>query len=221
MREAVQPGAVTGLAQPPSSSSHHKVPRLQLSLTAYRKAALAKHGSGKADFKARRKLFQGGLQCRSTATRCQSPFLSLKFFRRIFSAFRHPSQHLLFWLFALFVYNRVNQNSSLLGHTRQPGMDSREPVWPNNIKNLSWPRDGITYSYEQRGYIKPEKLARWLEKAFGQGTAKYVVRRLLISLYRIHESPSLLNGKPWLALRLLRLACPIFSVIQSVRRVVS
>lgn len=56
-------GAVTGLAQPPSSSSHHKVPRLQLSLTAYRKAALAKHGSGNADFKARRKLFQGGLQC--------------------------------------------------------------------------------------------------------------------------------------------------------------
>jgi hypothetical protein len=69
-------------------------------------------------------------------------------------------------------------------------MDSREPVWPNNIKSLSWPRDGITYSYEQRGYIKPEKLARWLEKAFGQGTAKYVVRRSFISLHRPHESHS-------------------------------
>ena len=77
----------------------------------------------------------------------------------------------------------VNQNSSLLGHTRQLGMDSREAVWPNNIKCLSWPRDGITYSYEQRGYIKPEKVARWLEKAFGQGTAKYVVRRLFTSLH--------------------------------------
>jgi hypothetical protein len=87
-------------------------------------------------------------------------------------------------------------------------MDSREPVWPNNIKTLSWPREGITYSYEQRGYIKPEKLARWLEKAFGQGTAKYVVRRLLISLHRPHEPHSLLNGKSRQALQLIRLPCP-------------
>ena len=116
----------------------------------------------------------------------------------------------------------VNQNPSLLGHTRQLGMDSREPVWPNNIKSLSWPRDGITYSYEQRGYIKPEKVARWLEKAFGQGTAKYVVRRLFVSLHRLHESHSLLSGKLRQALQLIHLPMSNFSpVIQSIRRVVT
>jgi hypothetical protein len=153
-----------------------------------------------------RKLFRGESQC------CSTSILSLKFFRRVFSAFRHPSQRLLLAFYVGRVQNKypVNQNSSLLGHNCQPGMDSREPVWPNNIKSLSWPQDGITYSYEQRGYIKPEKVACWLEKAFGQGTAKYVVRRLFTSFHRPHESYSLLNGKSRQARQLIRLPCPNF-----------
>jgi hypothetical protein len=45
----------------------------------------------------------------------------------------------------------------------------------DHLQNLKWPRDGLTYSYENRGYIKPEKVALWLSKAFGEGNAKYVV----------------------------------------------
>lgn len=48
-------------------------------------------------------------------------------------------------------------------------------TWPQNIRQLHWPRDGITYSFEHRGYIRPEKLDLWLKKAFGEGNAKYVV----------------------------------------------
>jgi hypothetical protein len=50
-------------------------------------------------------------------------------------------------------------------------------VWPNTIRGMSWPKDGMTYSYEHRGYIRPEKLEHWLTTAFGVNRAKYVVRR--------------------------------------------
>ena len=56
-------------------------------------------------------------------------------------------------------------------------------VWPNSIKELSWPRDGIMYSYEHRGYIIPEKLECWLNKAFGVGKGKYVVRLFFFHLF--------------------------------------
>ena len=49
-----------------------------------------------------------------------------------------------------------------------------EHVWPSNVKKLDWPCAGVTYSYEYHKYIKPEKLARWLE-TFGAGKGKYVV----------------------------------------------
>ncbi|ERF76781.1 hypothetical protein EPUS_02320 [Endocarpon pusillum Z07020] len=48
-------------------------------------------------------------------------------------------------------------------------------IWPNNIRNLKWPNDGITYSYEHRGYMAPEKIEHWLLKAFGDGNGKYVL----------------------------------------------
>jgi hypothetical protein len=38
-----------------------------------------------------------------------------------------------------------------------------------------WTSEGDTYSYEHRGYIKPEKLEHWLLQAFGPNKAKYVV----------------------------------------------
>ena len=59
-------------------------------------------------------------------------------------------------------------------------MNAAHHVWPTSIKELSWPRDGIMYSYEHRGYIIPEKLEHWLNQAFGFGKAKYVVRFFLV-----------------------------------------
>jgi hypothetical protein len=57
-------------------------------------------------------------------------------------------------------------------------MESQRIAWPSNIRDMSWPKTGITYSYENRGYIKPEKLQRWLEKAFGgRDKADYRVGR--------------------------------------------
>lgn len=47
--------------------------------------------------------------------------------------------------------------------------------WPSSIRSLPWPRDGISYSYEHRGYIKPDKLELWLNRAFGPDKAKYVL----------------------------------------------
>jgi hypothetical protein len=46
-------------------------------------------------------------------------------------------------------------------------METQRVAWPSNVRNLTWPKTGITYSYENRGYIHPKKLERWLEKAFG------------------------------------------------------
>ena len=48
-------------------------------------------------------------------------------------------------------------------------------IWPNFVRNMEWPRDGITYSYEHRGYIRPEKVELWLQKAFGDENARFVV----------------------------------------------
>jgi hypothetical protein len=48
-------------------------------------------------------------------------------------------------------------------------------AWPTIIRTLPWPSEGDTYSYEHRGYIKPEKLEHWLLQAFGPNKAKYVV----------------------------------------------
>ncbi|KAF7508764.1 hypothetical protein GJ744_008641 [Endocarpon pusillum] len=48
-------------------------------------------------------------------------------------------------------------------------------IWPNNIRNLKWPNEGVTYSYEHRGYMAPEKIEHWLLKAFGDGNGKYVL----------------------------------------------
>src|SRR3954454_13484110 len=56
-------------------------------------------------------------------------------------------------------------------------MDTQRVTWPSNVRNLQWPKTGITYSYENRGYIIPDKLERWLEKAFGgRDKADYRVR---------------------------------------------
>jgi hypothetical protein len=71
-------------------------------------------------------------------------------------------------------------SSENLGHffpsiSKSKGMDAHH-AWPTSIKSLSWPRDGIMYSYEHRGYIIPAKLEHWLNQAFGVGKAKYVVR---------------------------------------------
>ena len=47
-------------------------------------------------------------------------------------------------------------------------------IWPHTIQSLSWPNEGLTYSYENR-YFVPEKVELWLKKAFGKGKAKYAV----------------------------------------------
>jgi hypothetical protein len=54
-------------------------------------------------------------------------------------------------------------------------MNGPNAAWPRNIASLAWPATGITYSYEHRGYIKPEKLERWLAAVFAPGQAKSVV----------------------------------------------
>jgi hypothetical protein len=46
--------------------------------------------------------------------------------------------------------------------------------WPSIVRKQTWPEAGIKYSYEDR-YIKTEKLALWLSRAFGRGKGKYVV----------------------------------------------
>jgi hypothetical protein len=48
-------------------------------------------------------------------------------------------------------------------------------VWPKFVRNMDWPKDGIMYSYEHRGYIRPEKVDLWLRKAFGEENAHFVV----------------------------------------------
>lgn len=56
-------------------------------------------------------------------------------------------------------------------------MEAQRVTWPSQVRNLPWPQTGITYSYENRGYIHPEKLQCWLEKAFGgRDKADYRVR---------------------------------------------
>ncbi len=47
-------------------------------------------------------------------------------------------------------------------------------VWPSTIQSLTWPKEGVTYSYEYR-YFMREKVALWVSKAFGEGTAQYAV----------------------------------------------
>lgn len=51
-----------------------------------------------------------------------------------------------------------------------------EHVWPNHIRLLEWPVAGIMYSYENKGYVKPPKLDRWLACAFEPGQAMRTVR---------------------------------------------
>jgi hypothetical protein len=58
-------------------------------------------------------------------------------------------------------------------------------VWPSNVKKLNWPPDGVTYSYEYHKYIKPEKLARWLE-TFGPAKGKYVVGNQFLGSHTNH-----------------------------------
>jgi len=41
------------------------------------------------------------------------------------------------------------------------------------VRKQTWPDTGIKYSYQDR-YIKTEKLALWLERAFGKGKGKYI-----------------------------------------------
>jgi hypothetical protein len=66
----------------------------------------------------------------------------------------------------------------------QPFLSRREThIWPNNIRKLEWPSEGITFSYEQRGYIAPEKIEHWLIHAFGPGNGKYVVSVLRLCLW--------------------------------------
>jgi len=49
-------------------------------------------------------------------------------------------------------------------------------VWPKAVRTIvQWPPDGVSYTYEHRGYIRPEKLEHWLMELFGPGKAKYAV----------------------------------------------
>lgn len=50
------------------------------------------------------------------------------------------------------------------------------------VREMDWPSEGITYSYEQRGYIQPEKVNLWLTKAFGPNKASYEVSVNIIRL---------------------------------------
>jgi hypothetical protein len=49
------------------------------------------------------------------------------------------------------------------------------------VRKQTWPEAGIKYSYEDR-YIKTEKLALWLSRAFGRGKGKYIVSWMFLPL---------------------------------------
>ncbi|KIW56845.1 hypothetical protein PV05_05466 [Exophiala xenobiotica] len=48
-------------------------------------------------------------------------------------------------------------------------------AWPSVVQKVSWPKDGVTYTFEHRGYIRPEKLEYWLTTLFGPQRAKYML----------------------------------------------
>lgn len=50
-------------------------------------------------------------------------------------------------------------------------------TWPRTVRDIKWPEEGVSYTYEHRGYIRPEKLEYWLTQLFGPGKAKYMVCR--------------------------------------------
>ncbi len=55
-------------------------------------------------------------------------------------------------------------------------------IWPPAVRTgITWPADGVMYTYEHRGYIRPEKLEHWLVELFGEGRAKCIVSAVLIA----------------------------------------
>jgi hypothetical protein len=68
-------------------------------------------------------------------------------------------------------------------------------VWPTFVQNMEWPKDGMTYSYEHRGYLRPEKIELWLKKAFGPGKARFVVSDSSILRHETSLQLRRLDGK--------------------------
>ena len=54
-------------------------------------------------------------------------------------------------------------------------MSTSEVPWPRQLSQQTWPAEGVQFSYEHRGYVKPVRLGLWLEKAFGKDIARYQV----------------------------------------------
>lgn len=54
-------------------------------------------------------------------------------------------------------------------------MQATSQVWPSVVSSQPWPSKGVSYTYEHRGYVRPEKLEYWLRETFGHGASKYVV----------------------------------------------
>jgi hypothetical protein len=75
-------------------------------------------------------------------------------------------------------------------------------TWPRTVRDITWPEGGVSYTYEHRGYIRPEKLEYWLTQLFGLGEAKYMVRRPQFSRLR---------RKGWIVGQLQRLCRTISS----------
>jgi hypothetical protein len=82
-----------------------------------------------------------------------------------------------YWETSFNLYLHIAYIASPVPDPISPTMDTH--VWPNFVRTMDWPKEGTTYSYEHRGYIRPEKVELWLLKAFGPGKAKFVVRCLL------------------------------------------
>lgn len=48
-------------------------------------------------------------------------------------------------------------------------------TWPPILQRQQWPATGVSYCWEDRGYVNPVRLQLWLSHAFGQGKGKFIV----------------------------------------------
>ena len=48
-------------------------------------------------------------------------------------------------------------------------------TWPREMRALDWPVGGVSYTYQHRGYVRPEKLAYWLQQTFGHDETNHRV----------------------------------------------
>jgi hypothetical protein len=81
-------------------------------------------------------------------------------------------------------------------------LDANAPSWPGVVLKQPWPKDGVSYIYEHRGYVRPDKLKYWLGQAF-PGKAKCVVfnERIYVKAPRRPDDVSFSFLPSWFVMR--------------------